>query len=790
MKFLISNPVTWNWGGGSHCCSPLDRFSNVISSWSRGNKVSAAFFAALVSISFPAMAQQTPSPVCDMRYFPTELPVSWIRESSVAEGCKIEIHVENFTFETTYESTETGPLQGPRGIHGWRKLATGTGVDGVTGDVKIYVEGSTITITDKSGINSAGIRAEHEATGIIDIDVKNSVIDVEGEQGAGIYSTRRGVGNIDIDVQNTDIVTNGRMGQGVAGFHNGQGNVRINIVGGMIETKGEQSIAAFGSYQRGLVEGTHYSGDIVINVDDAVIKTSGTRSHGILGYLIGLDLEHQTDSSKNITVEGDILISITGKTSVSTTGSRSSGIFAANQSGNGMMTVTVGADATVSSSKSYGIQVGSLSQQGIPSNVAELDEDGFRNQTVTVNGQVSGNTGGVFMAGGGKLFVGPQGSIEAASGAAIRAGGTTEEHRAKLAISVNLNGRSVNDVLGNGRIENDGETTVTVNGVELTGETTTPNGVWDTRVLREGSNGLRIADFFAPRSAVYEALPSFLMRLDRPNHSLNESFGAGSADGPMWGSVQTSFGKVDPETSTVGISYKFNRNKLDVGWSAGLGDSLTGSFGLRLVTGSSDISAATGGGQMKALGHGLVAGLDWQGNNGYFGVVRVTATRYGIDFVSSKRGALASANAAVVAFRAESGRRFARSDGMDLTVRAWLDSSKATMESLTDTVGTSLSIFHGSRTVAGIGVSGRFEIEPEGWSINGFAGVEQRLSGQTAVAVANRTLTSSDSRTRFLLGLGAEYRIGSSVIAARIASDGLGSGGYGISSELKLRVHF
>ena len=56
---------------------------------------------------------------------------------------------------------------------------------------------------------------------------------------------------------------------------------------------------------------------------------------------------------------------------------------------------------------------------------AEVDDERYGRQTVTVNGQVIGNAAGVYLDGGGRVVIGPQGSVGAASGIAILATGDT-----------------------------------------------------------------------------------------------------------------------------------------------------------------------------------------------------------------------------------------------------------------------------------------------------------------------------------------------------------------------------
>ena len=124
----------------------------------------------------------------------------------------------------------------------------------------------------------------------------------------------------------------------------------------------------------------------------------------------------------------------------------------------------------------------------------EVGEGGYRKQTVTVNGRVSGSAAGVYLAGGGRVVIGPQGSVGAASGIAILAtGDTPAADKPKLRVDLNLGGRRVAQALGDNWIINDGgETTIAVNNIVLhdgadgvTGRTAA-NGAWNVRMREHG----------------------------------------------------------------------------------------------------------------------------------------------------------------------------------------------------------------------------------------------------------------------------------------------------------------
>ena len=127
--------------------------------------------------------------------------------------------------------------------------------------------------------------------------------------------------------------------------------------------------------------------------------------------------------------------------------------------------ITVGGTVDAQGQGADGVRVGTLSS-GNAVRAAPFDADGYRKQTVTVNGRISGGAGtgaGIFLAGGGKVFIGPTGIAGAASGIAILAAGDTPGAnpgdapvKPKLFVSMDLDGRRLAEVIGDDWIINDG----------------------------------------------------------------------------------------------------------------------------------------------------------------------------------------------------------------------------------------------------------------------------------------------------------------------------------------------
>ena len=684
----------------------------------------------------------------------------------------------------------------------------------------------------------------------------------------------------------------------VLGWHFGAGDTRITVSGGSVETKGENSYGIYGRRHGG-------ARDISIEARGAAFDTEGKGAHGIVGWTGGpgatgdtrIDMANgSVDTSGagahgiyglNSGASGNIAIDLAGNASVTTTGANSHGIHVWHQSGEGRMTVAVGPNATVSASgaRANGVQIGRLNANpdddvpdGTPERVAGFGADGYRKQTVTVNGRVTGGSGeaaAVYLAGGGKVVIGPQGSLRAASGIAILATGNIvvpgtqpcppghvcaadvnaavfrppSIEKPGLHVAMTLGGRRVSRVIGDDWIVNDGgETTITVNGVKLhdgaTGATgaTAPNGAWDVTVRGEGvtmdrtdpanrvtsppsastiaDRDFSAGDFrevrgpppplppplpppplplppppkveekHAPRAAVYEALPGFLLRLDGGGRSGERHYARGH---PAWARISAGRGSFSPSGSSVGARHGFDRHETAAGLDIPLAGGLTAGLGLRRVSGAADVSAPTGGGGIGAEGRGLAAGLAWRGASGVHAAVSASMTGYELDLSSSKRGTLArDVEASVRAWSVEAGRRFGPADGPGLAVRARWDRSMASMKDVADIVDSRLSLAVADRTAAGAGVAAetRLSLGAGRLSLGGSLGVERTFSGGTAVLVSGERLTSRGPDTRLLLGLGAEYRTGGAVLVTGLSADGPGSGDRSASASLALRIAF
>ena len=523
-----------------------------------------------------------------------------------------------------------------------------------------------------------------DATGNLSVDARDVDIEVHGERILdGIFGIHRGTGDIDVDARRGTFVTNGTDSGGIAFVHDGDGGIDIAARDLDIEVNGDRSVG-IGGGQR--YEGT---GDIAIDVRDSTLAVAGESVAGIRSF--------------HMSGEGSISVRVDGGT-IAAEGPGSSGIL-------------VGLTGRV-----FGRRTGPIKAPAGEDVEVDGDEpgdgsvaDGYRPQDVFVNGRVRGGTGvgaGVRLYGGGRVEIGPRGSVGADSGVAVRA----EADGAALHVGADLDGRRPSEAIA-GEIRNDdGRTTVEVNGVVLhdgmTGATgaRAPNGARDVSLAASETVAGRAfmpADFvtsYAPRAAVYEALPGFMVRLDN-------RWTAGKwlrrLGAPLWVRVSGGRGSYGPERASVAAAYDFGRFEAEAGVEFALSreGNATGWASLRHVRGSADVSAPTGGGKIEATGFGAAFGASWENAAGYFASGRVSVTRYETDLRADGRGLLKEgAGATVRTLGVEAGRRFSLADDLSLMPQAWLTRSDVSMDGFRDTVGSRVSFGETARSILGLGV--------------------------------------------------------------------------------------
>ena len=781
------------------------------------------------------------------------------------------------------------------------------------GRIRLDVDDTEITTTGRDGI---GLYARHYNTSSeegadanVSIEASSTGITTEGQSAHGIWSASEGPGDTTVTSNSNTITTKGRYASAIFGYHLGDGDIVITstqdtistendldggfssadgirawhqrgngdafikVVGGSIRTAGSLSAGITGWHGSTRYDPVATRGLVDVEVEDTVIETAGSYGYGIWGVHTG---------------NGGVRIVTKGNSRITTTGASAHGIVAYH-SGTGedrSIDITVGGTVDAQGAGADGVRVGRVSS-GNAERAAAFDGDGYRKQTVRVNGRIAAATGaGILLAGGGRVFIGPTGSIEADSGIAILASGDTPGDnegdpaiKPKLFIGMELDGRRVADVIGDGWILNDGgETSIAVNGTLLHDGATgavkgavAANGAWNVSIRNAGVRVTDRADpdpanwtvsepatgviadrdfsaddftetcpagqfgsppncrapraifrppeqdpplfesvlfylqsqggtsptpefleVYAPRAAVYEALPGFLLRLNALDSG---GFRALSQEAVSWARLSGGRGAYEPERASVGAEFDLRRHSLEAGLDIPLGESTVGLVSIRSIRGSADVSAPTGGGKIDAGGYGAAAGLSVNGPNGLYARGGLSYTDYKLDFVSDTQGILKTdVDAGGWFLDFEAGQRNRLNGMANVSPRIRAAYSKIDADDFADTVSARVSISDASRFTGAVGVAVAAQAadrSTDGLALRGSIDLERTFGGATTrVLVSGEDLFSEAPRTRLLTAFGATYRRDgfSFGLTARAADPASENADY--SAQATFRVHF
>ena len=278
---------------------------------------------------------------------------------------------------------------------------------------------------------------------------------------------------------------------------------------------------------------------------------------------------------------------------------------------------------------------------------------------------------------------------------------------------------------------------------------------------------------YAPRSAVYESLPGFLLRMGEQG-PLDQH--PASTQLPVWVAVTGGSGSVNPDHSTVDADYDYDRFMVQLGKNLTFDEALTGWFAMHFAQGDAGVSSPTGDGDIDVDGIGATFAIQWQYADEYYFASQVSMTDYEIDLSSNQQGRLKHGVSAFgYSLGFETGRRMSFGQSA-LTPRAWLSHSSVDIDSFTDAVDARASFSNEERTAAGLGVTAK-TMRP--WqagelSLRATLDIEQQFGNRgTTVDVSGEKLTSESDGTRIMLGLGSTYRRGDFSLSGQISLDGL-----------------
>ena len=590
------------------------------------------------------------------------------------------------------------------------------------------------------------ISAVNDWNGAINVDVRDSTIRTYGPDGHGIVGFHEHLGDVNVYVERVNIVT--EDGHGIfVNMDNREGEAPTPYTGPVTAdiTVKDSTIEAAGALKGGLFFWYDGSGKAEVHVEDSLVKGTDGASGIVVLHVIG-----RTDSSE---IDLDIVIDIINSEVTTTDGD---GIQIIRNLFGNINTDSVGTNMiTIGSSVKAGGEGHGINAQG--------------NTVIVIEGLVSAESGNAITNTGGDLTLRilDHGMVD---------GLVTNEANSRTDIWVG------NDLL----VEN---------GVMIQ-ETGATAGAYDTTVSGDDPvTGFMFDRQYGPRAAVYEAMVATLFGLNGRSKTAGKAIR--SPESPLWISVIGGTGSHEPELSTVGSEYKLSRYELEAGADFELNENLISSISARLLSGSADVSASTGGGEIGATGYGLGASLTWQGTEGFYSKGRLSTTRFNVDLQSDMRGALKNdVGASIFTLGLEAGKRNAVSEKTIMTPRAWLTRSTLSMGSFTDAIGANVSIDDAHLFTGGIGVAVETELdqkaEGEKLSLRGSLDVERTLSGgNSTVRVSGEQLKWTGDDSRILFSLGLTKRSGDRLkFDANLRVDGLGSKDRENSANFNFRYSF
>lgn len=673
-------------------------------------------------------------------YDPWKPSAVWL---AYAGSESLTVNVSNIELKTgiteaagTYTVPGDGSKAGFRGLHVWlENRPENEGSYSAARDLRLNVRNSDFRTRARA------ISAVQDWNGAVFVDVRDTRIRTYGAAGHGIVGFHDAVGDIAIYAERVDIVA--ADGYGIAGF----------VWAGDRESPNP------------------YSGPATLGITakDSTVRVSGASRAGLYAF-------HRGSGRVDIVLEDSRIEAMDGASGIwvrhlADPGSRR---FPEIVEGTDLdVTVTVDGGG-IATADSHGIRISRFAES-------------TGTNTVRVGSSVRAGGGGDGINTQGNTDITISGTVSSESGNAItNAGGD-------LTLCIEGSGRVHGPVINEAGHEIDicvGEDTVVRNRqiVQETGSA----GPFDTTVAAV-PGGFVLDSRYAPRAAVYEALPGVLLRLD----DLTGLAGARvrSAETPLWIRLAGDTGFHAAGRSTVGAKYEIDRVAAEVGIDFPFDEDVTGSVGARMVSGRADVGAPTGGGKIDAMGYGASFALAWRGPGGWYGSGNLSATWYDLDLSSESRGRLKRDVAAFVySMGVEAGRRLALNGKTRLTARGWLDRSAAIVGGFTDAVGARVSAVDGDRFRGGVGGTVETDLAWNGGelSLRGSLGLERALDGSgTAVRVSGARLTSEASKTKLMLGLGATWDWGSNTaLAVGYRAHGIGAKGKAHSGGLELRSAF
>ena len=287
-----------------------------------------------------------------------------------------------------------------------------------------------------------------------------------------------------------------------------------------------------------------------------------------------------------------------------------------------------------------------------------------------------------------------------------------------------------------------------------------PDGPFQVGVVEDDEGGLEVRQVYAPRSRVYEALPSVLLGLGVPPAHRDRLAGRRGAHG-TWARAEAGGGerraKSSTSTSGPGIAWDHRSWGVSAGVDFTLGPAALAGVSAHHRHGTANLAGADGRIEVSGTGFGLSAAYTF--GDGFYADGQFQATWYEANLSSTGPGGTlkSGANGSGWAAGLEAGRRVDLGPGllgeMTLTPRARLVRSNVKVGAFTDSVGARVSV-KGVRSLMGrAGLE--LETSGEGGSrLFGSVEMEREFQPGTQAEVSGTKLSSVEAGARVLAELG------------------------------------
>ena len=301
-----------------------------------------------------------------------------------------------------------------------------------------------------------------------------------------------------------------------------------------------------------------------------------------------------------------------------------------------------------------------------------------------------------------------------------------------------------------------------------------------------------ILEDYAPRAALYEALPGFLLGLSTdhlPRHALF------SPSVPVWLALSGTDRDQDLDHSSVGMAYDSEHQVLHLGTTFVQNAHWRARAALHYVSGTAEVSSPVQGGNIDAEGQGISLAARWTGGGPYLHG-RVAWTDYELDLDSDDPGVgrlATSVEAERLAIQLEAGHRLPWGTRSFLTPQVGLAHTQVGLDSFTDTVGARASFRDAERSSARLGVRADVVqgVSATGVALYGSVHLEHHLDTDTTADVSGARLRARTRDNDLLLALGTGWQHGPWILQAGLgARHALGNDSYEYSGNFKVGVPF